>query len=45
MTAKSMQFTLARAAAGRDVNFGPMLDELARAWDGALTSVTQTYGG
>jgi uncharacterized protein DUF1839 len=45
MTAKSMQFTLARAAAGRDVNFAPMLDELARAWDGALTSVTQTYGG
>jgi hypothetical protein len=44
-TAKSMQFSLARAAAGRDVNFVPMLDELARAWDGALTSVTQTYGG
>lgn len=44
-TAKSMQFKLARAAAGREVDFAPLLDELARAWDAGISGIAQRYGG
>ena len=43
-TAKVMQLKLARAAAGRTVDFDPMLDTLERSWTDAMTPLVARYG-
>ncbi len=44
-TAKSMQFKMARAAAGRSVDFDPMFDQLEAAWQNAFVGLESNYGG
>ena len=43
--AKALQFGLARAARGRRVDFKGPLDEMARAWDEAMDTLVERYGG
>jgi hypothetical protein len=43
--AKGLQFALARAARGRTVDLRGVLDGMAGAWDGAMTSLGERYGG
>lgn len=43
-TAKGMQFTLARARAGREADFEPMFDTMERSWDDAMTVLAERYG-
>jgi len=42
--AKGLQFTLARAARGRTVDLRGVLDGMADAWDGAMTTLGERYG-
>ncbi len=44
-TAKSMQFKLARAAAGRPVDFEPLLDQLDSSWAAGINVLESRYGG
>ena len=39
-----MQFTLARAVAGRSVDFSPMFDAMERDWDQATAVLAARHG-
>jgi len=43
--AKGLQFVLARAARGRRVDLGGVLDGMAASWDGAMSVLGDRYGG
>ena len=43
-TAKSLQFSAARAARGRAVDVQPLLGEMQRRWDAAIGSLATHYG-
>jgi hypothetical protein len=43
-TAKTVQFKLARMAAGREVDVTPLLDDMERGWDAADAVLTRRHG-
>lgn len=43
-SAKAMQFKLARAASGRQVDFEPLLDAMESSWDRATSQLKAHYG-
>jgi hypothetical protein len=43
--AKALQFALARAARGRTVAVGPIVESMAAAWDAGMSGFVARYGG